>query len=143
MLLPITLTIAGAAALLHIWLSTRVSRLRRLHRISVGDDGNAALRARMRAHANFAENTPIFLILLALLELARGSSIWLWGAAILFILARILHAFGMDRPGANRLRVGGITISWLVLLGLAAWAITLPYLERQANSRIHLAPVSR
>ena len=28
MILPITLTIAGAAALLHIWLGLRVSRLR-------------------------------------------------------------------------------------------------------------------
>ena len=141
MLLPITLTIAGAAALLHIWLSMRVSRLRRSLRISIGDDGNAAVRTRMRAHANFAENVPIFLILLALLELARGSSLWLWGAAILFILARIMHAFGMDRPAPNFLRIAGIALSWLVLLGLAAWAITLPYLERQQRPGVQLTPV--
>ena len=141
MLLPITLTIAGAAALLHIWLSMRVSRLRRSLRISVGDDGNAAIRTRMRAHANFAENVPIFLILLALIELARGSSIYLWGAAILFIVGRILHAFGMDRPGANPLRLAGIALSWLVLLALAAWAISLPYYERQQRSGLQLTPV--
>ena len=141
MLLPITLTIAGAAALLHIWLSIRVSHLRRLHRVSIGDEGNVAVRTRMRAHANFAENTPIFLILLALLELARGSSPWLWGAAILFILARIMHAFQMDRPAPNFLRIAGVSISWLVLLGLAAWAITLPYLERQPRGGLQLTPV--
>jgi hypothetical protein len=86
---------------------------------------------------------PIFLILLALLELARGSSPWLWAAAIAFILARILHAFGMDRQGANFLRVAGISVSWLVLLGLAAWAITLPYLERQQRPGVQLAPMRR
>ena len=71
----------------------------------------------MRADANFSENVPLFLILLLLVELALGDSLWLWGAGILFILARLAHPFGMDRPGANALRVGGILVSWLVLLG--------------------------
>ena len=33
----------------------------------------------------------------------------------------------MDRPGANPLRVGGIAVSWLVLLGLGLWAILIAY----------------
>ena len=37
MILPITLTVAGAAAILHIWLSLRVSRLRRPLKIGVGE----------------------------------------------------------------------------------------------------------
>ena len=37
MILPITLTLAGAAAILHIWLAARVSRHRRLLKIGVGD----------------------------------------------------------------------------------------------------------
>lgn len=127
MILPITLTIAGAAAILHVWLSLRVSRLRRPLKIGVGDGGNDQLARRMRAHGNYAENMPIFLVLLGFLELATGGSLWLWGAAIAFILARIAHAFGMDRAGANPLRVGGIAISWLVLLGLGGYAILLAY----------------
>jgi uncharacterized membrane protein YecN with MAPEG domain len=126
-ILPIALTIAGAAALLHIWLSMRISRLRRPLKIGVGDGGNDGLLRRIRAHGNFAENVPIFLILLALVELARGDTIWLWGAAILFILARIAHAFGMDRVGANWMRVGGIMLSWVVLLGLGGYAILIAY----------------
>lgn len=140
-ILPITLTIAGACALLHIWLSLRVSQLRRRHGITLGDNGNAAVATRMRAHANFAENTPLFLILLGLLELASGSPPWLWGAAILYILGRILHAFGMDRGGTNALRVAGIGLSWLVLLALAAWAITLPYLEERDEPGRLISPV--
>ena len=66
MILPITLTIAGAAAILHVWLSLRVSRLRRPLKIGVGAGGNEVLLRRLRAHGNFAENMPIFLVLLGL-----------------------------------------------------------------------------
>ena len=140
MILPITLTIAGAAAILHVWLSLRVSRLRRPLKIGVGDGGNEVLMRRIRAHGNFAENAPIFLILLALLEFATGGSLWLWAAAILFILARLLHVFGMDRPGANWMRVGGISISWAVLLGLGLYAILLAYQSPPVRGGIQLSP---
>jgi len=139
-ILPITLTVAGAAAILHIWLSVRVSRLRRPLQIGVGDGGNEVLARRMRAHGNYAENMPLFLILLGFVELAAGGNLWLWGAAILFILARIAHAFGMDRPGANPLRVGGISLSWLVLLGLGAYSIFLAYQAPPIHRGIQLSP---
>lgn len=142
MILPISLTVAAAAALLHIWLSVRVSHLRRLHKVSIGDEGNRAVATRMRAHANFAENTPIFLILVALIEHGIGSPLWLWIVALLFILARLLHAFGMDRPGANALRVGGVSLCWLVLLGLAVYAIYLSYAARPQVRHIE-APAVR
>ncbi len=143
MILPITLTIAGAAALLHIWLSLRVSLLRRPLQIAIGDGGNERLARRMRAHANFSENMPIFLVLLGLLEIATGGSLWLWGAAILFILARIAHAFGMDRPGANALRVGGIVLSWAVLLALGVHAILTAYQSPPLRGGIQISPGSR
>ncbi len=138
--LPITLTIAGAAALLHIWLSLRVSLLRRPLKIAIGDGGNEILARRMRAHANFAENVPIMLILLLVLELVTGGSVWLWAGAILFVLARIAHAFGMDRPGANPLRVGGVVVSWVVILAFAAYAILLVYLAPAPQSGIEFSP---
>jgi uncharacterized protein len=141
MIMPITLTIAGAAAILHVWLSLRVSRLRRPLKVAFGDGGNEILLRRMRAHSNFAENMPLFLILLALLEFATGGDLWLWGAAILFVLARIAHAFGMDRPGANPLRVGGIAISWAVLLGLGFYAIFLAYQAPSIRSGLENLPI--
>ena len=142
LILPISLTAAGAAALLSIWLALRVSHLRRLHRVSVGHGGNAAVEARMRAHANFAEYAPLFLILLALVEAAVGSSLWLWGAAILFILARLAHPFGMERPAPNALRMGGVAVTWLVLLGLAVCAIAIPYVDRAERPAITYARAS-
>jgi uncharacterized membrane protein YecN with MAPEG domain len=130
MTLPITLTIAAAAVLINIWLGARVSQLRIRHKVSIGDAGNDRVACRMRAHANFVEYTPLFLILLGLIELARGSQDWLWAVAILFILARLAHPFGMDRPAPNPLRMGGTIVTWTVLIGLAGYALAIPYLDR-------------
>jgi hypothetical protein len=132
--LPITLTIAAAAALINIWLGVRVSQVRFRDKVSIGDAGNQRLACRMRAHSNYTEYTPFFLILLALIELSQGSEQWLWGAAILFILARLAHPFGMDRKAPNTLRVGGMIVTWAVLLGLAAYALAIPYLEGPKRS---------
>lgn len=140
MILPITLTIAGATAILHVWLSLRVSRLRRPLKIGLGDGGNEVLLRRMRAHANFAENVPIFLILLGLVELGTGGSLYLWGVGIAFILTRIAHAFGMDRAGANPLRVGGIAVSWVALLGLGIYAILIAYQAPPIQGGIQISP---
>ena len=129
--LPITLTIAGAAALMNVWLGLRVSLLRRRHHISVGDGANQSVMTRMRAHANFGEYTPLFLILLGLVELAKGTHTALWIVAILYIIGRLAHVFGMDRPAPNSLRIGGMALTWLCLLGLALYALLIPYAERK------------
>jgi uncharacterized membrane protein YecN with MAPEG domain len=136
MILPITLTIAGAAALLNVWMATRTGRTRVAHHISIGDGGNELLATKMRAHSNYVEYTPFFLILLGLIELARGSQLWLWIVAIAYILARIAHVFGMERPAPNPLRMGGIIVTILGLLALALYAIALPYLESARPSNI-------
>ena len=138
-MLPITLTMAGAAALLNIWLGIRVSQLRLRHKVSVGDAGDERVIARMRAHANYVEYAPFFLILVGLIELARGSEQWLWWVSILFILGRLVHPFGMDRPAPSRLRMAGIIVTWAVLIGLAAYALALPYLARPEQPAISYA----
>jgi uncharacterized protein len=135
--LPITITIAAAAVLINTWLGVRVTRLRRLHHISIGDGGNPAVATRMRSHANFVEYTPLFLILLGLVEAARGSPVWLWAVAILFVLGRLAHPFGMDRPAPNALRLAGMALTWTMLVGLALYALTIPYFDRP-----HAGPVT-
>ena len=124
-LLPVSLTTAAAAALINFWLGLRVGQVRTAEKISVGDGGNLRLIARMRAQLNFAEYTPIVLILLALIELAREASIWLWVVALIYIVGRVLHAFGMD--GFTFGRAAGTATTMLTMLGLAVYAALLAY----------------
>jgi uncharacterized membrane protein YecN with MAPEG domain len=140
MILPITLTIAGAAAILNIWLAMRVGRLRRALPVNVGDGGDERVQRRMRAHANFAENMPIALILIALIELATGGGLLLWGAGILFVLARIAHPCGMERPAANAPRGIGNALTLIVQLGLGLWAILIAYQSPSLHRGIQIGP---
>lgn len=129
MILPITLTMAGAAALINIWLAIRTGRVRMSEKISIGDGGNARLTARMRAHANFTEYTPFVLILIGLIELADGTSMWLWAVGAFYMLARIAHGFGMD--GVRGLREFGIGATLLILFGLGLYAVAIPHLAQR------------
>ena len=125
LMLPISLTIAAGAALLNLWLATRVGRVRGQEKVSIGDGGNDRLIRRMRAQANYVENTPFVLILLALIELGIGSSIWLWAVGALYLVGRILHAIGMD--GMMWGRMVGTIITMLTQIGLAATALIIVY----------------
>lgn len=127
MFLPITLTIAAAAALLNLWLQIRVGRIRGTAKVSVGDGGNDQLLRRMRAHANFIENLPTALILIGAIELAVGGSTVLWLTGIALILARIAHAVGMDGGTLAKGRAIGTAVTMAILLGLAAYALYLVY----------------
>ncbi|PZQ22220.1 MAG: GST-like protein [Sphingopyxis macrogoltabida] len=125
-ILPVSLTIAAGAALLNLWLSVRVGRVRTKEKIFVGDGGNELVTRRMRAHSNYVENTAFVLILLALVELGLGSSLWLWAAGALYLVGRILHALGMD--GMMWGRMVGTIITMLTQLGLAIVALAAVYL---------------
>ena len=123
--LPVTLAAAAAAALVNIWLSARVVTARRPLKISVGDGGDDVVLRRMRAHANFAENMPIFLILLAALEIAGGDRTIVVPAAIAFVIARIAHGIGMDGGSVARLRMLGMMTTTIAILLLAGYAILM------------------
>ena len=125
-ILPISLTIAAGAALLNLWLTVRVGRVRTAEKVFVGDGGNERIIRRMRAHSNFVENTAFVLILLALVELGLGSSMWLWSVGALYLVGRILHALGMD--GMKGGRMAGTIITMVTQLGLAIAALAIVYL---------------
>jgi uncharacterized membrane protein YecN with MAPEG domain len=138
--LPISLTMAGCAALINLWLSIRVGRVRSKEKVFVGDGGNEMVIRRMRAHSNFVENAPFVLILIALLELACGQSMWLWGAGGLFLLGRLAHAIGMD--GKMQARFVGTLITLVTLLALAGAAIYVSYAKEKPAEASATAVVS-
>lgn len=107
---------AALLSLLFIALSFRTIRLRRRHRIAVGDGDNAELRRAMRVHANFAEYVPLALLLVFFVE-AGGAPILLvhlLGGALL--CGRVLHAWGVSQPRENfRYRVSGMVLTFGVM----------------------------
>jgi uncharacterized protein len=124
MVLPVSLGSAGVLALVNLWLAYRCVRIRVNGPGGVGDLGIPKLEARMRAHANFVEYTPFVLILMVLLEYAGGSSAGLQTLGGVYVLGRILHAFGIERPKFMVQFIGAL-LTWLVLLALAVWAVWL------------------
>lgn len=132
MLLPITLCLAAACALINFWLAVRCARIRVGAKLLHGDSGHVLLARRMRAHANFIEYTPIVLILFGLIEMAIGAPLWLWVAAMIFALARIAHGIGMDADQPTVWRAGGALLTWIVMIGLAIAALYVAYSATRA-----------
>lgn len=123
MILQTTLSLAAAAAVIHLWLFVRVVQLRMRLKALHGDGGHDALAQRMRAHANYTENTPLFLVLVGAIEMTGKGGTWLAVLGAVFMIARIAHAFGMDIPRTNPLRAGGMMVSLAALVVAAGAAV--------------------
>ena len=120
---PVTLLTAAGAVGVNLWLGARVVRSRREHGVRIGDGGNETVLRRMRAQANFIENTTLFLFLLGGIELSGGNRAALGAVAAAFILARIAHGIGMDGPQLFRWRMVGMLTTVLAMVALAIWAV--------------------
>lgn len=125
MLLPTTLSLAAAAALINIWLAMRCGRIRGKAGISIGNGGDELLERRMRAQLNFVENTPWVLFLIGLIELAEKGGLWLSVVGAVYMLGRVAHALGMDGQAYPRGRMVGTLITMLTQLGLAVMAVLI------------------
>lgn len=127
MLLPISLSITGGAAIINVWLMIRVGQVRGSEKVSIGDGGNERVLRRMRAHANYTETAPFVLLLLALVELATGSASWLWAIGSIYLLGRLAHGLGMDGGMFAKGRMIGTMITVLTLLGLGIYALVIAH----------------
>lgn len=125
MLLPTTLCLAAAAAVINIWIAMRVGRMRHAAKVSVGDGGNEMLVRRMRAHANFIENTPLVLILIAAIDISDKGAKWLAVVGAVYMLGRVCHALGMDGGSLQWARGLGTLVTMLTQLGLTIVAVLI------------------
>lgn len=85
---------------------------RRLKGPPVGTGGDKDMERRMRRHGNLAENSGLFIAVLAIYELLVGQTGYLFALCILFAVARALHALsfsslagshGEDLTGSRKL----------------------------------------
>lgn len=123
MQLPATVMAVAIAALINVWLAVRVGQFRGKYKVIHGDDGGGPLTRRMRAQLNYVENAPFFLLLVLAIELEGNGGLWLAIVTLVFFLARILHALGMDGEEVTTLRKVGVSVNLLAMVGLAIYAI--------------------
>lgn len=107
--MPFPYVTAAAAALiiiLQILLMLSAGMHRAKTKVGVGVAGDIDLERKVRRHGNLAENTGLFLVVLALLEMmgtAETPMIWFAG---LFVTARLLHAIGFSSLAGSHMGEG-------------------------------------
>lgn len=116
---------AGINIFILLVLAVLVMMGRRKHKIVLGDGQNEAFTRAVRAHANAAEYIPAGLVGLVTLALFDPATpVWLLHAAgISLTLGRILHGWGLHAGAFNFGRAGGIMLTWLSYLLIAAGLI--------------------
>lgn len=122
----VTALYAGLLTFLFLALSFRVIGVRRGQRVEIGDGGDKELLRRMRVHANFAEYTPLALVLLGLAESLKAPIWALHLAGVALLVGRIIHAYGLSQtPHIMQLRVGGMVLTFTALMVLAIACLML------------------
>lgn len=119
---------AALLTFLYIGLTVQVIRARVEHKVSLGDGGKLQVQQAIRAHGNFSEYTPLFLVLLGLAEYQDLPLYGLHALGGVFLISRVLHAYGVGiapNPNTRRMkdrksRALGMTGTLLVLLASAA-----------------------
>jgi uncharacterized membrane protein YecN with MAPEG domain len=112
---------AGLNATLLVVLAINAGIRRSGQNIQPGMMGEGGLTRAIRAHANFTENAPLALILLAALALTNTAALPIHALGATFTVARVAHALGMmQAKHPNALRFIGNILTWLVLLGGSA-----------------------
>jgi uncharacterized protein len=116
---------AAVFGLLAAFLTVRVIRGRVRTGIQAGDGGDASLAQAIRAHANFAEQVPLALLLIVLVETTGAAALFVHALGIALLLARSINAWGLSRslgPTTPRQAGAGLTI-----LVVAAASLLLAY----------------
>ena len=114
MTLAITPVYAALLTALYLALSAHVIRGRIGGRVSLGDGGDEGLRARVRAHGNFAEYVPLALILMMLAE-GRVPALVIHAAGLTLLAGRICHAAVILRHAPFGLRTAGMALTFASL----------------------------
>ena len=126
MALPqIAILYAGVLGLMAIALGATAGVYRAKAGISIGDGGDGELTRRMRRHANFVENVPLALILIAFLELRGVSGIALHALGVALVLGRAMHWFGFGEDVSNPIRGMGAGLTALTIAISSVWCIVL------------------
>ena len=91
----LSLIFSATCLIIYLVLSINAAIIRRKSGIAIGENNNEKLVRAVRAHANFAEYTHLFLIAFIVLETTDVSSQFLIWTGLAFLLGRMFHAYSM------------------------------------------------
>lgn len=130
MTLPIITALCGSVlGVFQMILMVTVGNQRRAMSISLGDGGNELMLRRIRRHGNLTENAPLFLVLLAMLEMLGGSALLVQGLAVVFVLARFSHALALTLESQPLAPRAGGAVGNLLSIVVCSVALFLKALE--------------
>ncbi len=117
----ITSLYAAILALFYLLLTLNVILCRYRAQVSVGVGSKGEITLPVRVHGNFAEYTPLALVLLLLMELMLVPTPWLYVLGGAFTLGRLLHALGLgSSAGTSIMRLAGmlLTMGYFLISGV-------------------------
>ncbi len=118
--------ILALATLGIVVLASRVIRLRLQHRTGIGHGDHPDLERAIRVHANAVESIPLTLILFLVTALTTAATIEIEALGAIFLIGRILHAWGLSRSsGASLPRLIGMLSTFGVMIILAVQLLIL------------------
>ncbi len=104
----------------------RVGQARMKEKVSLGDGNNDFVLSRIRAHGNFIENAPLFLVGLLVLAGLSAVPVMLHILGGAFTFGRVAHAHGMTGPNAlGKGRTIGTLLSVLSYFIMALYILYL------------------
>jgi uncharacterized protein len=124
----ITPLYAGILALIFIVLSLRVVNSRHREKVSLGDGDNHHLNRQIRVHGNFAEYTPMALLLILMAELQGLPPFLLHLLGIALVAGRLFHARSIAGERTRfRARKTGMLLTFIAVVagGIANIALAL------------------
>jgi uncharacterized protein len=123
-------TAIGLLTILH---AGAIVRLRRKHRVGLGDGGIPELETAIRIFGNHIEYAPLGLILLIALEFVQATPWYMHAVGTSLLLGRVLHAHGLRKSrGVSAGRTAGMILTF-ASLALASVGITIYSMMTLAN----------
>lgn len=124
----ITPIYAALLALLYVFLSARIIKLRVKYQVGIGDGDHPLLQRAIRVQANFGEYVPFALLLLWMHESMNGAPKLVLILGALLCVGRLLHAYGVSQKNETlTFRQAGMVITFSVML-ISAFSIVLKYI---------------
>ncbi len=101
-----------------------VGPLRGRHNVSLEHGGHKDLNEAIRRHANWAENVPYLVLMMALCEISGTPKAWLHALGLLLLASRIIHPIGIDANRmAHPLRIVGMAGTVFATVGVIGTAL--------------------